>query len=97
MKRIDFVTKRLDTNKTAADGCLKTDEWQNIICEPELGGVSSNKFHSEKYLEVSDFNEGPLLDDFAFNHEISDMDCFKETSASRQSKQETNRDDLPLY
>lgn len=79
------------------EGYLKPDEWENITCEAELDGVSSDKFGCEKDLEVSDFNEGPLLDDFSFNHETPDMDCFKETFASSQSKKETNRDDLPLY
>lgn len=79
------------------EGSLTPDVWQNIICEGELDDDCFDKFHNQEDVEVSAFHEGPLLDDLAFNHEIPDMDYFKERSASSQSQEETNRDDLPLY
>lgn len=51
---------------------------------------------TEKDPEVFHYHDGPLLDDLSLNHEIPDMEFFKETSASSQSK-ETDEDDLPLY
>lgn len=51
---------------------------------------------TEKDPEVFHYHDGPLLDDLSLNHEIPDMEFFKETSASSQSK-ETDKDDLPLY
>ena len=70
------------------------DVWEDEISEGEANGDRFDNFITENVPEAFHFHDGPLLDELSLNHEIPDMEFFKETSSQSQ---EMDKDDLPLY
>ena len=97
---MDMATSEFAPVNKIDEGSLAPDFWQNISCAfevPESDYCFENKkyLHNEKDMELSYFDQDPLLADLEFSGDIPDMECFKETSSACQ--EETIKDNLPLY
>ena len=83
---MDTATQEFAPVSKIDEESLAPEFWQNITCADEVpvDDYFDNKkdFHNEKDLELSYFDQDPLLADLEFSAEIPDMGCFKETSSA---------------
>ena len=83
---MDTTTQEFAPVSKIDEGSLAPEFWQNITCAGEVpvDDYFDNKkyFHNEKDMELSYFDQDPLLADLEFSDEIPNMECYKETSTA---------------